>query len=362
MPNRNSISRFSRAYAVPWETTTIDELTALCARLGVTVLELVGFGRLPFAAYQLGRPRWLSKSVVLTEDLLTKVLGRTFLTRELFVAVTVDNGRRVLQAGPDRIITTNPRNGVVEKAFLDGPAVDRQHEAEQEFQRLERLHSVVATVPGAASARPLELMLGPAPTIRMEAVPGRPLLEVLSSERVLPQRMSEAAVTAGQVLMEYVTASGEPYPDFQFDNMLYDEASGTVGFVDLGVPDQGVPGPSGMTPLEVSLGHLVGSTIFQSVRPKWLRRLRQRRQAAELCAAIVNYAARASASPVATDRIRLAAHDAYRRCAFGGSRGKRLWYATGGYVLATRIRVPDGVIGPSWPVGRHERGATRSSR
>ena len=355
MPNRRSLSRFSRAYAVPWETTTREELTALCARLGAAAVEVVGVGRLPFFVYR-PRPRVLSSLAVAVEGVLNKMLGPTFLARELFVAVRNQGRHQVLRANPQRRVTADRERGVVDKTFLGGDPVARLHEAEVEFHRLQRLCDVVGAYPVAAAARPLELLPGPPPTVRMTAVPGRPLLEVLRWEALPRERLEEIAATAGRVLVAYVAASGEPYPDFQFDNLLFQEK--TVGFVDLGVPDQGIADLPGVTALEVSLGHLVGSTMFQSARPKWLLRLRQRRQAAELCTAIVEYVNRTSPTSVRARNIRLVAHDAYRRCVLGGSWRKRIWYGTVGYARATRMRPLGAELGPPW-LGP---GAHRSSR
>jgi hypothetical protein len=346
MPNRNSISRFSRDYAVPWETTTRKELVDLCERLGVHPTEIVGFSRLPFFAYRLRRPRHLAASVIAIEGGLGRLFGPTFLARELFVAMRGGGGCRSLGHHAQRLVSLDRGAGVVEKTFLVGGG-DALVDAEEEFRRLQILSEVVGDEARSASPEPLGLLPGPPPTIRMGAVAGRPLLAVLRERRLPRAQLEDVAATAAQVLMAYVGASGSAYYDFQFDNMLYDEVSATVGFVDLGLPERGTTDPAGLTPLEVSLGNLIGSTIFQSARPRWLIQRRQHRQAAQLCRAIVRRTLARTPDSLRMAGIRRAAQDTYRRCALGGPRAKRLWYSSVGYVLATRMRSEGTWFGPS---------------
>ena len=346
MPNRNSISRFSRDYAVPWETTTRSELVDLCEHLEVHPTEIVGFGRLPFFAYKVRGPRRLATSVIAIERMLGRLFGPTFLARELFVAIRCGGVRRSLGHHPQRLVSFDHGAGIVEKTFLvDGG--NTLVVAEEEFRRLQTLSEVVGEAARSASPEPLALLPGPPPTIRMGAVAGRPLLDVLRERRLRRAQLEEAAATAAHVLVAYVAAAGSPYYDFQFDNMLYDEGSATVGFVDLGLPEGGTTDSSGLTPIDVSLGNLIGSTIFQSARPKWLIQRRQRRQAAQLCRSIVRGAGERSADKVRMDGIRRTAQDTYGRCAFGGDRVKRLWYSSVGYVLATRMRIEGTWFGPT---------------
>jgi hypothetical protein len=161
-------------------------------------------------------------------------------------------------------------------------------------------------------------------------------------------------------LLRYVAASGEPYRDFQFDNMLYDEGTGTLAFVDLGAPPGRARAGCGpeqaqavASALEISLGNLVGSTIFQSARPRWLLRRRQHRQAVALCAGVVGRAAAARPAEVSPAGLQASATSAYRRSAFGGSWPKRLWYATAGRGVARRVPVLGLTVGPVARRSRH---------
>jgi SAM-dependent methyltransferase len=85
MPNRISINRFSKPYAVPWYTTTPAELRKRCDSLDVAIVEMLAFPRLPYAAYDRAEGRAL-QSLVAVEHALAACCGRTFLGRELFVA------------------------------------------------------------------------------------------------------------------------------------------------------------------------------------------------------------------------------------------------------------------------------------
>lgn len=346
MPNRRSLNRLSRPYAVPWEMTTQADLRSLCASLGLHVVEMAGFGRLPFSAYNATTPAWLPDVVSAVDRLLAAVLGRGWLTRELFVAASVAPATDWLRVGADRIVTVDRQRNIAEKMFVGPDAGSSLGTAKLEMRRLHFLNTATASVVGAASPRPLEIVEGPRPTLRMTAVAGRPLLEVLRSGPVEARRLAAIAAVAAATLRAYVAASHEPYLDFQFDNMTYDETSETIGFVDVGTPDQGSTSAAGAGPLDASLGHLIGSTIFQSARPGWLIRQRQHRQAAHLCSQIARQVDQAVPGGLAWRAVGDAASDTYRRCATYGGWSKRLWYASGGYLLARRIRIGQRRFGP----------------
>ncbi len=58
----------------------------------------------------------------------------------------------------------------------------------------------------------------------------------------------------------------EPCYDLRFQNLLYDEATAVLTFLDFGIPDR-VDVRAFCTPLEASLGNLVGSACYEMVRP-----------------------------------------------------------------------------------------------
>jgi SAM-dependent methyltransferase len=88
MPNRNSLNRFSRAYAVPWYSTTRRELRETLEAAGTELVAVTGFVRLPHFMYDREQSPALAGLVTGTDAALGRVLGRELLVRELFVAVT----------------------------------------------------------------------------------------------------------------------------------------------------------------------------------------------------------------------------------------------------------------------------------
>lgn len=86
MPNRSSLNRLSRPYAVPWYQATAGDIRQACLSAGLEVLELKGFARLPHAAYERSDHAWVMRAVLGAEAALGHLLGATALTREIFVA------------------------------------------------------------------------------------------------------------------------------------------------------------------------------------------------------------------------------------------------------------------------------------
>jgi hypothetical protein len=250
---------------------------------------------------------------------------------------------RILQRSRRRIVAVEEGGSVVRKTFTacfddeDPEAASRL--ATTELGRLQRFHDALADVPGAACPRPIEVVAGPPAVLRMERAPGTPLLELLRGRRLPPGLLHDLATVAAAAVTRYVEAVGEPYYDFQFDNMLYDGPSCTLTFVDLGLPDRCPPLPPGADALEATLGNLVGSTMFQSARPKWALSRRRHRRAAALCAAIVQEVAPGDGPALTGDGLQPWTRAAYERSAFKGGRPERLWYGSVGYLLARRPRI-----------------------
>jgi SAM-dependent methyltransferase len=86
MTNRNSLNRISREYVVPWDTASARELEDLCAQLGLTVLDVSGFTKLPHQLYLRARSRRVAHLLRRVDWALDRVLGPRMFARELFVA------------------------------------------------------------------------------------------------------------------------------------------------------------------------------------------------------------------------------------------------------------------------------------
>jgi hypothetical protein len=254
----------------------------------------------------------------------------------------------LLQEGGGRRITVEPGGKVVHKSFSGLPPEEARRQARSEYERLQSLAAAIRVVPGAASPQPLELVSAPVPGIRMELLGGEPLVDVLAKSVTDPGWRRGLATTMVRALRAYVDAVGEPYPDFQFNNMLWDRSSRVLGFVDVGEPDRGRPLPGGTSPFEAGIANLVASTVFQSARPRWLGRRRQHRQAVALCAEAV---AIALSEPNGPDpgRLRAAARAVYVREAYGGGLLASTWYGSVGYVAGRRVTAPGLRFGPVPP-------------
>jgi SAM-dependent methyltransferase len=88
IPNRNSLNRFSRPYAVPWYSATQDQVETAVTSRGGRVLDVAGFARLPYALYERLPGRPAAAAVTGTERVLSAALGSRLLVRELFFAAT----------------------------------------------------------------------------------------------------------------------------------------------------------------------------------------------------------------------------------------------------------------------------------
>lgn len=241
----------------------------------------------------------------------------------------------------------------VRKTFHDGPRELRAALARQEFGRLERFAAALDGVPGAACPRPLEL-LGDPPGLRMEHAAGSNLYALLRRVRLDAAMRASLATTIAAAAVAYVRATGEPLPDLKLDNMLYDPASATLTFVDLGAPQDATAPAPGLSDYEVMAGDLLGSVLFQSARPGHAPRRRQHTETSALAAAVVAALRAAGARPLRDAEVVRAAQATYRRCAFGRGSRRTAWYATAGYLLGRRISLGDATAAPlaAWQVRR----------
>jgi ubiquinone/menaquinone biosynthesis C-methylase UbiE len=100
MPNRNSLNRISRPYAVPWYSATRAELRATLEEAGAQTLEVGGFMRLPHFLYDRQQKPALARLVTGTDAVLGRLLGGELLIRELFVAAIKPHADRHAPPSP----------------------------------------------------------------------------------------------------------------------------------------------------------------------------------------------------------------------------------------------------------------------
>lgn len=231
------------------------------------------------------------------------------------------------------------------KTFQDGPRAEDERRARAELGRLERFAVALADVPGAACPQPLELLSDP-PGLRMAHAPGANLFELLGRRRFDAGARERLATTMAAAVVAYVGALGEPLPDFKFDNLLYDEATDTLTFVDLGAPQDALAPEPGLSAYEISVGDMLASVVFQSARPRNALHRRQHAQSVALAVAVVCALRAAGAAPLRDPELVRAQATAYRRCAYGRSARRNAWYTVAGPVLGRRIALGSATVGP----------------
>lgn len=257
----------------------------------------------------------------------------------------------VLSRRPGCVVTVDGE--VVRKTFTGSDPEAQLGLATRESERLNAFRAALDDVDGATCPEVLALVPGPPPEVRMARASGQPLLRVLAGRTLAASVLSTLADVAAAALRRYVDTFGEPYEDFQFDNMLYDEASGTLTFLDFDLPEELERPATHVRPVDAAVGNLVGSTAFQSARPGWLRRRRQHRQATALCEQIVDRLV-AEGSVEAHDAMG-AARAAYLRSAAAGPWFRQAWYAVAAPIVARPVRVGGDQrfrARPFWPRSR----------
>jgi hypothetical protein len=233
----------------------------------------------------------------------------------------------------------------VRKTFHVGPQAVRARQAQEELTRLERFAASLEDVPGVACPRPLELLSDP-PGLRMAHAPGANLFALLGGRLIDASARERLATPIAAAVAAYVGALGEPLPDFKFDNLLYDAATDTLTFVDLGAPQDAVAPAPGLSPYEISAGDMLASVVFQSARPRHALERRRHAHSVALAVAVVRALRATGAGPLRDAELAAATAAAYRRCAFGRSARRSAWYATAGYALGRRIALGSVTVGP----------------
>ena len=245
---------------------------------------------------------------------------------------------RILQQEPGRTVALEAGGLVVRKTF-HGADSDRQRLlATREFEHMLRFSTALARVENAMCPQPLELVVGAETYVRMERVKGLPMRDELNLSRWDVDAYRRIADILTRALMCYVETFAEPYWDFIFRNMFYDPVDHQVTFIDFGVPELYTPVLdefSSVQPLEVSLGGMVASSIFESARPKYVTRQREHRQAPALAEAVLRRCQETALPGVLSmDRVMSVARTAYGLASSGGGVLRESWYRFGGPLLA----------------------------
>ena len=273
-----------------------------------------------------------------------------------------------MQQERQRVVALEADGATVRKTFIGAHPEPLLALATREHDRLSRFSSALSAVDGATCPKPLELRGGAHPSVAMTRGEG-----VVLSER-LRYPMDEGEVAwllrvLTRALTVYVVTFSEPYYDFHFRNMLYDGPRRQVTFLDFGVPDHLVPARSILDqhpPVDASLGNLYGSSLFEGVRPRNLRRIRQNRRllsaAVRVVGSLLDQAATLPVGIVPTQSgIRKATETVFAHSVSWGPGSHRLWYRLFPRHLARGVQRLDEAFTTA-PLGRGDPASHRAAQ
>jgi hypothetical protein len=190
-----------------------------------------------------------------------------------------------------------------------------------------RFAEALANIEGVACPRIIAWEFSAPPRVLMDLCPGKQLSDVLWNMDAKDPRI---AVISGRIqagLEIYTRLFDEPYHDLCFDNMLYDEDSGLLTFLDFLIPARPVNGDA-QTPLEASLARLVGCACYTVARPAYLFSPK----AANL--ALIRAVMARFAGRVRSDTVYACARGLFSRMRDSGGRLRRSYYRTVGTLVS----------------------------
>lgn len=175
------------------------------------------------------------------------------------------DSQRIIQ-GRDGPVKIDEIKRTVTKTYLGLKHEVAVRKTKREVSRASRLLDALSEVKGISCPRILTWNLGVPPSIVMGLCAGEPLSTFLCRIGKRDPRVIEIAAKIHKGLTIYVSEFDEPCYDLRFQNLLYDEATAVLTFLDFGIPDR-VDVRTLYPPLEASLGNLVGSACYEMVRP-----------------------------------------------------------------------------------------------
>lgn len=235
------------------------------------------------------------------------------------------SSRRFIQ-GHDGPIEIDLAKRTVSKTYVFADRQRALQAAHREATRSGRLFEAFSRAEGLCCPQILEQNQVAPPRIVMTLCPGEPLSSFLAHTGKDDPRLSVIAARIRAGVKIYVELFGEPYFDLCFRNILYDDASALVSFLDFGIPDRLRP-EALQAPLEASLGNLVGWACYDMTRPS--RLLSPRVGYLELMRCILA----CFDGEVSRDGIDAAARATFARLAQTGSATRITYYRTAGAVI-----------------------------
>ncbi len=241
---------------------------------------------------------------------------------------------RLLQREPGRTVTLEAGGAVVRKEFAGSTA---SAEAAREHDHLERFSRALGTDGHACCPRPLEVGAGDPAFVRMQRAPGEPLTDHLGRRRWSREEIDWLADVLAGAVQTYVDTFAEPYFDFHLRNMTYEADRGRAWFFDFGVPSTFPPALDArlreQSPLDVSVGNLVGSTVFEATRPRTVLQRRRHRQSFLVAAAV------RARLPLGPGDVRWVARSVWDAAVTDGDEWSAVaWYRSVGRLVGLRMR------------------------
>ncbi|KRE32491.1 hypothetical protein ASG82_23660 [Mycobacterium sp. Soil538] len=240
---------------------------------------------------------------------------------------------RLLQRQPDRTVSLEAGGTVVRKEFT-GPLAST--EAAREHDRLQQFHRALGSDGRARCPRPIEVGTDGPAFVRMERAPGQSLIAHLGSRPWSDEEINQLASVLAGAVQTYIDTFDEPYFDFHLRNMTYEPAEGRVWFFDFGIPSTFAPDLVArllqQAPLDVSVGNLLGSTVFEATRPRTMLQRRRHRQSFLLADAV------RAQLPVAPAEVRRVARVVCDAAAAHGDWTAMAWYRSIGRLIGLRMR------------------------
>jgi hypothetical protein len=233
------------------------------------------------------------------------------------------NLRRVIQ-GNDGPLEFDESKRTVTKTYelVDHEVAVRM--VQREVAHTACLYRALARHDGLCCPRVLAWDVSAPPRITMEICAGEPLSKFLRRVDRRDARSAEIAAKIHDGLEIYGRLFDEPYYDFCFQNILYDEATGVLTFLDF---DNRIDRNGKGSPLEKSLGNLVGWACYDMVRPS---QVFLKPAYMDVMRAILS----AFEGKVSKPRIRALARTDFVRLTGSGRLARRGYYATVGTAIA----------------------------
>jgi hypothetical protein len=233
--------------------------------------------------------------------------------------------RRIIQSGDGTVVIDEAALSVT-KTYFHPDRETAVRNARRDVTYSARFGDVLAGVDGLACPRVRAYEFSDPPRVVMDLCAGEDLSALLHRLDSRDPRITQIACRIQFGLELYTRAFGEAYYDFCFNNMLFDDRSGTLTLLDFVIP-AGLEDIGPATPLEASLGWLVGTTRYNLSRPAYL--LSSRRAHLALMRSVL----RGFKGRVDATHVRARARVALALMGSGGGRLRRTYYRTIGKLV-----------------------------